>query len=83
MFLLPALFSVSALALENAVKNKTANTVIEDLHLPVLSAAFAFTTVVTMAILASYAFGTIIAPFVAVLPLLAGFQLVPGLKKVV
>jgi len=71
MFLLPAFFSVTALVLENAVRNKTANTVIKDLHLPVLSAAFAFTTVVTISILAVYAFGTRIAPFVSVLPLFA------------
>jgi hypothetical protein len=77
IFLLPALFSVSALVLENAVKNKTANTIIKDLRLPIRSAAFAFTTVVTLALLVSYVFGTIVAPFVAVLPLFAGLQLVP------
>jgi uncharacterized membrane protein len=76
LFLIPALLNVAALLLENAVKNKTANTIIKDLHLPILSAAFAFTTVVTFGILASYAIGTKIAPFVAVLPLFACFQTV-------
>jgi len=71
IFLLPAVLNVAALVLENTVKNKTALTIIKDLHLPVLSAAFAFTTVVTLSILAAYAFGTLIAPFAAVLPLFA------------
>ena len=81
LFLLPAVLNVAALTLENAVKNKTANTIIKDLRLPILSAAFAFTTVVTFSILISYAIGTKAAPFVAVMPLFACFQLVPGLKK--
>jgi len=71
LFLIPALINVTALTLENAVKNKTAVAIIKNLHLPVLSAAFAFTTVVTFSILAVYAFGTRIAPFTAVLPLFA------------
>jgi len=82
LFLLPALLNVAALALENAVKNKTANTIIKDLHLPILSAAFAFTTVVTLSILISYAIGTKAAPFVAVMPLFACFQLAPMSKVI-
>ena len=69
MFLLPAFFSVMALALETTVRNKTAVTIIKDLHLPVLSAALAFTTTVTMSILTIYALGTRIAPIATILPL--------------